>query len=86
MKADQLLLMHIRNLYEKLGLTWHEDMEADVAAIIQLMKKEMAEELNASRANRTDGEDATERFEPPRLVQLLEHPHDQSAWTRYAGF
>jgi hypothetical protein len=45
MKAEDLLLFHIRNIHEKLGLKWYDDTNADVAAIINLLKAEMKEEL-----------------------------------------
>jgi hypothetical protein len=47
MKAEDLLMFHIKNIHEKLGLKWYDDTEADVAAIINLIKAEIKEEIKA---------------------------------------
>jgi hypothetical protein len=45
MRAEDLLKFHIRNLHEKLGAKWYSDTDADIAAIITLMKAEIKEEI-----------------------------------------
>jgi hypothetical protein len=47
MQAEDLLKFHIRNLHEKLGLKWYSDTDADVVAIIKLLKAEIKEEIIA---------------------------------------
>jgi hypothetical protein len=45
MKAEDLLLFHIRNIHEKVGLKWYDDTHADAAAIVNLLKAEIKEEI-----------------------------------------
>lgn len=55
MKAEELLLLHIRNLHEQLELPWYADTAADVAAVVNLLKaevkQEIMEELRAARTS-----------------------------------
>jgi hypothetical protein len=53
MKAEDLLLFHINNIHEKLGLKWYDDTEADVVAILNLLKAEIKEEILNSKTNKT---------------------------------
>jgi hypothetical protein len=53
MKAEDLLLFHIKNIHEKLGLKWYDDTEADVVAILNLLKAEIKEEILNSKTNKT---------------------------------
>lgn len=52
MKAEDLLMFHIKNIHEKLGLKWYDDTEADVAAIINLIKSEIKEEIKVEEKER----------------------------------
>jgi hypothetical protein len=43
--VKDLLMLHIQNLHKQLGIKWYHDTEADVAAIIKLLKAEIKEEV-----------------------------------------
>jgi hypothetical protein len=52
-KAEDLLLFHIKNIHEKLGLKWYDETAADVAAILNLLKAEIKEEIMNNESNKS---------------------------------